>query len=105
MTGQHAMRDSTGPSPTEVVISWIPHDTRFRDRAVRHALHDVSGRLLYAYVDNLVNQDNDDGRPLSDYDLRTMDAVREDLNRRSLASVDWRQVRDKLVTGVHGRVR
>ncbi|MFD3683348.1 hypothetical protein ACFWTE_00815 [Nocardiopsis sp. NPDC058631] len=95
------MHDSTGPSPTEVVISWIPHDARFRDRAVRHALGDAGGRLLFAYVDNLVNQDNDDGRALDDYDLRTMTAVREDLNRRSLASVDWRRVRDKLVSGVH----
>jgi len=95
------VHDSTGPSPTEVVISWIPHDARFRDRAVRHALGDTGGRLLFAYVDNLVNQDNDDGRPLDDYDLRTMAAVREDLNRRSLAAVDWRRVRDKLVSGVH----
>jgi hypothetical protein len=95
------VHDSPGPSPTEVVISWIPHDARFRDRAVRHALADTGGRLLFAYVDNLVNQDNDDGRPLDEYDLRTMSAVREDLNRRSLASVDWRRVRDKLVSGVH----
>lgn len=95
------MHESAGPSPTEIVISWIPHDARFRHRAVRHALRDAGGRFLYAYVDNLVNQDNDDGRPLDDYDLRTMDAVREDLNRRSLASVDWRQVRDKLVEGIH----
>ena len=69
------MRDSAGPSPTEVVISWIPHDARFRDRAVRHALRDPSGRLLHAYVENLVNRDNDDGRPLGEYDLRTMGAA------------------------------
>ncbi|MFD6949979.1 hypothetical protein A6A08_08575 [Nocardiopsis sp. TSRI0078] len=95
------MYDSAGPSPTEVVISWIPYDARFRERAVRHALEDAGGRLLYAYVDNLVNRDNDDGRPLDEYDLRTMAAVREDLNHHSLASVDWRQVRDRLVAGVH----
>ncbi|WP_047870732.1 hypothetical protein [Nocardiopsis sp. RV163] len=99
------MRDFPGPSPTEVVISWIPHDARFRDRAVRHALRDPSGRLLHAYVENLVNRDNDDGRPLDEYDLRTMGAVREDLDRRSLASVDWRRVRDKLVAGVHDPAR
>lgn len=97
------MRDSSGPSPTDVVISWIPYDARFRDRAVRCALRDASGRLLHAYVDELVNRDNDEGRPLNEYDLRTMAAVREDLDRRSLASVDWRRVRDKLVAGVHGR--
>mgnify|MGYP001209310937 FL=1 len=98
------MHDSSGPSPTEVVISWIPHDARFRDHAVRHALDDPSGRLLHSYVDDLVNGNHDEGRPLSDYDLRTMAAVREDLNRNSLASVDWRRVRDKLVSGVHGNV-
>ncbi|WP_159942753.1 MULTISPECIES: hypothetical protein [unclassified Nocardiopsis] len=96
------MHDS-GPSPTEVVISWIPHDARFRDRAVRHALADASGQRLFAYVDNLVNRDNDDGRALDEYDLRTMAAVREDLRQQALASVDWRRVRDKLVAGVHGR--
>ncbi|WP_150242869.1 hypothetical protein [Nocardiopsis quinghaiensis] len=98
------MYDSAGSSPTEVVISWIPYDARFRERAVRHALDDTNGQLLYAYVDNLVNRDNDDGRPLDEYGLRTMAAVREDLSQRSLASVDWRQVRDKLVAGVHGPV-
>lgn len=90
------MYDLDGPSPTEVVISWLPHDARFRDTAVRHAVSDPTGRRLYAYVHNLVNQSNDDGRPLSAFDLRTMGAVRDDLDRRSLASVDWRRVRDKL---------
>lgn len=94
------MHDSTGPSPTEVVINWIPHDARFRDGAVRHALGDPTGRGLYLYVHNLVHRDNDDGCALDEFGLRTMGAVREDLNRRSLASVDWRRVRDKLVNGV-----
>lgn len=94
------MHDSAGPSPTEVVINWIPHDARFRESAVRHALGDPTGRELYLYVHNLVRRDNDDGRALDDFGLRTMGAVREDLDRRSLASVDWRRVRDKLVDGV-----
>ncbi|GHC90585.1 hypothetical protein GCM10007079_36980 [Nocardiopsis terrae] len=92
-----SVNDPAAPSPTEVITAWIPHDARFRDSAVRHALRDASGRRLHVYVDSLVNQDNDDGRPLSDYDLRTMAAVREDLDRRSLTSVDWRAVREKLV--------
>lgn len=90
------MYELDGPSPTEVVISWLPHDARFRASAVWHAVADPTGRRLYAYVHNLVNQSNDDGRPLSAFDLRTMGAVREDLDRRSLASVDWRRVRDEL---------
>jgi hypothetical protein len=93
--------EAAGPSPTEVIISWIPHDARFRDSAVRHALDDHSGQRLFVYVDNLVNRDNDDGRALDEFDLRTMGAVREDLDRRELGSVDWRRVRAKLVEGLH----
>ncbi|MFV2194883.1 hypothetical protein [Nocardiopsis sp. LOL_012] len=88
-----------GPSPTEVVISWLPHDARFRERAVRHALADPTGRSLSAYVHALVDRSSDDGRPLSEYDLRTMAAVRQDLDHRPLAAVDWRRVREKLVGG------
>ena len=88
------------PSPTEVISAWIPHDARFRESALRHALRDTTGRRLHLYVDSLVNRNNDDGRPLSEYDLRTMAAVREDLDRRPLASVDWRTVREKLVSGL-----
>ncbi|WP_028649815.1 hypothetical protein [Nocardiopsis sp. CNT312] len=89
----------TGPSPTEVVISWLPHDARFRERAVRHALADPAGRSLSAYVHGLVDRSSDDGRPLSAYDLRTMAAVRQDLDHRPLSAVDWRRVREKLVGG------
>lgn len=88
------------PSPTEVVSAWIPYDARFRESAVRHALRDTSGRRLHVYVDGLVNRGNDDGRPLDEFDLRTMAAVRADLDRRSLASVDWRTVRERLVSGL-----
>ncbi|OLT25003.1 hypothetical protein BJF83_05915 [Nocardiopsis sp. CNR-923] len=91
------MNKSAGPSPTEVVISWIPHDARFRDRAVRHALSDLTGQRLFVYVNNLVTRSHDDGRPLGEYDLRTMDAVLEDLDHRPLAAVDWRRVREKLI--------
>lgn len=93
----------TAPSaltPTEVIAAWIPHDARFRESAARHARDDHSGRRLHRYVDGLVNRDNDDGSPLSEEDLRTMAAVREDLDRRSLASVDWRVVRERLVAGL-----
>lgn len=95
------MSEAAGPSPTEVIISWIPYDARFRDSAVRHALDDHSGQRLFVYVDNLVNRDNDDGRSLGDFDLRTMGAIRADLDRRSLGSVDWRRVRAKLIEGLH----
>ncbi|WP_017583419.1 hypothetical protein [Nocardiopsis valliformis] len=94
------VNDPGSPSPTEVISSWIPHDARFRESALRHALRDTSGRRLHVYVDSLVNRANDDGSPLSEYDLRTMAAVREDLDRRPLTSVDWRTVRARLVSGL-----
>ena len=93
----------SGPAvltPTEVIAAWIPHDARFRERAARYARSDFSGRRLYVYVDGLVNRGNDDGDPLAEDDLRTMAAVREDLEKRSLASVDWRTVRERLITGL-----
>lgn len=87
-------------SPTEVIAAWIPHDARFRASAVRHARRDPGGRRLHTYVDGLVNRGNDAGRPLDEDALRTMAAVREDLERRSLASVDWRVVRERLIEGL-----
>ena len=95
-----SVNDPGAPSPTEVIAAWIPHDARFREHALRHALRDTSGRWLHVYVDSLVNGDLDDGRPLDEFGLRTTAAVREDLDRRSLASVDWRTVREKLVSGL-----
>lgn len=94
------VNDPGAPSPTEVISAWIPHDARFRESALLHARRDTSGRRLHVYVDGLVNRANDDGSPLSEYDLRTMAAVREDLDRRPLASVDWRTVRERLVSGL-----
>lgn len=87
-------------TPTEVIAAWLPHDARFRKSAARHAREDPSGRRLHRYVDGLINRDNDDGSPLCEEGLRTMAAVREDLDRRPLASVDWRVVRERLVAGL-----
>ncbi|MBR8740306.1 hypothetical protein [Nocardiopsis sp. MG754419] len=94
------MGDSAGLSPTELISAWIPHDARFRASAVRHAHDDATGRRLHVYVDGLVNRGEDDGRPLDRDELRTMTALREDLERRPLASVDWRTVRDRLIDGL-----
>ncbi len=95
-----SVNDPGAPSPTEVIAAWIPHDARFREHALRHALRDSSGRWLHAYVDNLLNRGRDDDTPLDENALRTTAAVRDDLDRRPLASVDWRTVRERLVSGL-----
>ncbi len=91
------VNEPSGPSPTEVIASWLPYDARFRENAVRHALADPSGRGLHRYVDRLARGNDDDG-PLTEDGLRTMAAIREDLAGRPLASVDWRFVRERLVS-------
>jgi|SRR5690554_648777 len=93
------------PTPTEVIASWIPHDARWHRQARTAAV--VGESALRRYVSGLVDHYRDGETPLTtDYDLRSIAAVREDLGPYLLAPVDWRRVQDALLLPlrISGRV-
>ena len=92
-------------TPTEVISAWIPHDARWHEQARVAAV--VGEAPLCEYVTGLVVHRRNGETPLTtEYDLRTIAAVREDLGPGLLTPVDWYQVRSALLPPlrISGRV-
>ncbi|WP_435109908.1 hypothetical protein [Nocardiopsis synnemataformans] len=99
------MRSETvPPSPTEVLASWLPHDARWHEAARSAAI--TSTEAVRRYATGLVVDHRDGDRQLdTEYDLRSIAAVREDLGHRTLDDVNWRVVRDALLVPLRARGR
>ncbi|WP_017616465.1 hypothetical protein [Nocardiopsis salina] len=84
------------PEPTEVITGWIPHDARWHTPARTAAQNGLDP--LRRYVTELVLHHRDGGAALTDEgDVRSIDAVVEDLGALGLTGVDWCRVRDSLL--------
>ncbi|MFW6640074.1 hypothetical protein [Nocardiopsis algeriensis] len=90
------------PTPTEVVASWIPHDARWHEAARSAAAIGVD--TVRRYVCGLILDHRDGDRELTDeYDLRSIEALTEDLGAGGLAAVEWSRVRDALLLPLEAR--
>lgn len=88
------------PTPTEVIASWIPHDSRWHAQARAAAREGTEP--LRRYVTVLVDEQHDDQEPVTDpYDLASLGAVVEDLGMSGLDGVSWHLVREALILTDH----
>lgn len=92
------------PTPTEVIDAWIPHDARWHSQA--RAAARLGPDALRRYVTGLVCDYRDGTTPLTtEYDLRSLGAVAEDLaDGGGISRVCWDVVRESLLVPDRHRV-